>query len=88
MAPGLSFPIQPADMLELDAVAKRHDYPQIDVRNLAVIFLGSRITSGAQTSDWTQPHPTRAQQVYAATDAWVCRELFLRFERRGLLSEK
>ena len=85
---GLSFPIQPTNMLELDAVAKRHGYPQTGVRNLAGIFLGGRITKGAQTSNWAQPHLTKAQQVYAATDAWVCRELFLRFERQGLLAEK
>jgi ribonuclease D len=26
-----------------------------------------------------------AQIAYAATDAWACRELFLRFERLGML---
>ena len=84
---GLSFPIQPVNMLELDAVAKRHGYPQTGVRNLAGIFLGGRITKSVQTSNWAQAHLTKTQQVYAATDAWICRELFLRFERQGLLSD-
>jgi len=55
------------------------------VRNLAGIFLGCRIPKGARTSNWAAPHLSAAQITYAATDAWACRELFLRFQSLGLL---
>jgi ribonuclease D len=85
---GQSFPIEPVNVIELDAVAKRNGFAQTGVRNLAGMFLGGRITKGAQTSNWAAPHLTKAQQTYAATDAWVCRELYLQFEQRGLFAKK
>lgn len=85
---GQMFPVQPANIVELDTVAKRNGFEQTGVRNLAGMFLGGRITKGAQTSNWAQPKLTAAQLRYAATDAWVCRELYLRFESLGLLTAK
>jgi ribonuclease D len=58
------------------------------VRNLAGMFLGFRIPKGASTSNWAAPQLTAAQITYAATDAWACRELFLRFQSLGLLRAK
>jgi len=82
---GVMFPIQPANVVELDAIAKRNGFEQTGVRNLAGILLGGRITKGAQTSNWAAPKLTDAQLRYAATDAWVCRKLYLRFDSLGLL---
>jgi ribonuclease D len=83
---GRLFPILPANVIELDTVAKRNGYGQTGVRNLSGIFLGGRITKGAQTSNWAAPRLTKSQLQYAATDAWVCRELYLKFEKLGLLT--
>ncbi len=33
------------------------------------------------------PELTLAQIAYAATDAWVCRELYLKFESSGLIDK-
>ena len=82
---GKLFPIEPANIVELDVAAKRHGFQQTGVRNLAGMFLNGRITKGAQTSNWANPKLTAAQLRYAATDAWVCRELYLRFDAAGLL---
>jgi ribonuclease D len=59
---------------------------QTGLRNLAGLFLGGRITKGPQTSNWARPNLSPNQLRYAATDAWACRELYLRFETLGLLS--
>jgi ribonuclease D len=53
------------------------------LRNLAAIFLNIRIPKGSRTSNWAAERLTQQQITYAATDAWVCRELFLRFETLG-----
>jgi len=38
--------------------------------------LGFRISKRQQVTDWEAEELTEAQQVYAATDAWVCREIY------------
>jgi ribonuclease D len=80
------FPFEAKNVLDLGAVAQKAGYGQTGVRNLTGLFLKGRITKGAQTSNWAQPKLTSRQLTYAATDAWVCRELFLRFEGAGLLA--
>jgi ribonuclease D len=81
----LLFPFDAAGVLDLGVVAKRHGLQQSGVRNLAGIFLGFRIPNGAGTSNWAAPRLTAQQIGYAATDAWACRELYLRFESLGML---
>lgn len=82
------FPFIANNVIDLGAVAKKSGYDQTGMRNLAGILLGHRITKGAQTSNWAAPNLTEMQLRYAATDAWVCRELYLKFESLGLLPEK
>ncbi len=78
------FPFTEKNIVDLGIVAKRNSYAQSGVRNLAGIFLGFRIPKGAKTTNWSTPQLTSAQITYAATDAWVCRELYLKFEADGL----
>jgi ribonuclease D len=79
------FPFQPANVLDLGDIAKKHGIKQTGVRNLAGMFLGRRITKGARTSNWAAPQLSPSQLRYAATDAWVCRELYLHFDKQGWL---
>lgn len=79
------FPFTEKNVLDLGVVARRCGLTQTGLRNLTGIFLGFRIPKGASTSNWAAPHLTAAQITYAATDAWACRELFLRFQSLGLL---
>lgn len=78
-------PFTENNIVDLGIVAKRNGYEQSGVRNLAGIFLGYRIPKGAKTTNWSAPQLTPAQITYAATDAWVCRELCLRFKTEGLI---
>jgi ribonuclease D len=79
------FPFDVENVLDLGVVARRRGLGQTGVRNLAGMFLGFRIPKGNRTSNWAAPRLSPAQITYAATDAWACRELYLRFERLGLL---
>lgn len=78
------FPAEPAAVLDAGKLAKRHGMAQTGLRNLAAIFLGIRIPKGAKTTNWAAPRLTEQQITYAATDAWACRELYLKFEELGL----
>ena len=79
------FDFEPQNVVELGTVARRAGLDQTGLRNMAGIFLGFRIPKGNRTSNWAARQLSPAQITYAATDAWACRELFLRFEREGLL---
>ena len=69
---------------DLGTLAQRHGLKQSGVRNLSGLFLGFRIPKGTKTSNWARHKLTEQQIVYAATDAWACRELYLRFRELGL----
>ncbi len=81
------FPFDVTNTLDLGVVARRRGLGQTGVRNLAGMFLGFRVPKGNRTSNWATAHLSPAQITYAATDAWVCRELYLRFESLGLLAK-
>ena len=82
------FPFEEENMLDLGHVARRRGFEQTGVRNLAGILLGFRIPKGTKTSNWAARELSAQQITYAATDAWACRELFLRFQGLGLLQAK
>ena len=74
------FAFEERSMVDLGKVARRHGLRQTGVRNLAAIFLGARISKGAKTTNWAARRLTPEQIAYAATDAWTCRELYVRFK--------
>lgn len=79
------FPFEACNVVDLGVLARRRGMEQTGLRNLAGLMLGYRIPKGAKTTNWAAPQLSAAQIAYAATDAWACRELYLRFEALGLL---
>jgi ribonuclease D len=79
------FPFEEKAVVDVGWAAKRHGLEQTGVRNLAALFLGFRIPKGAKTTNWSARHLSPQQVTYAATDAWACREIYLRFGELGLL---
>lgn len=71
----------PAGFVDLGKMAAQKGIKANGVRTLAAQLLGLRISKGAQTSNWERSELTPAQVSYAATDAWVCREIFLSLEK-------
>ena len=79
------FPFTPQNAVDLSVVARAQGFQKSGVRSLAGQLLGFRVTKGFATSNWARPSLSQKQIAYAATDAWVCRELFLRFQQLGFL---
>jgi ribonuclease D len=79
------FPFEEKAVVDLGWAAKRHGLEQSGVRNLAALFLGFRIPKGTKTTNWAARRLSPQQIAYAATDAWACRELYLRFRELELL---
>ncbi len=75
-----------AGFVDLGLAAKRSGLKNHGLRGLAAVLLGFRISKGAQRSNWGQDELTSFQLDYAATDAWVGRELYFRMREEGLLA--
>ena len=72
-----------AGFMDLGNLAKKAGIKNHGLRGLAAVFLGFRISKGAQTSNWARNVLTPQQIQYAATDAWVGRRLYLALEEAG-----
>jgi ribonuclease D len=67
--------------VDLGDLAKRRGIKNHGLRGLAAVLLGFRISKGAQTSNWAADVLAPHQIHYAATDAWVGRQLYLAMEQ-------
>jgi ribonuclease D len=70
---------KPAGFVDLGTLAKKAEIKNHGLRGLAAVLLCFRIAKGAQTSNWARDILDPVQIRYAATDAWVGRELYLKF---------
>ena len=69
-------PFIPAGFVDVGELAKQAGCMNHGLRGLAALLLGFKVSKGSQTSNWAQKKLTRTQIEYAATDAWVGRELY------------
>ncbi len=72
---------QPISFIELSTMAKASGLQVESVKKLAGLLLKFRISKSAQTSNWESPTLTEKQIEYAATDAWVCLEIYQHLKR-------
>ena len=72
---------QPAGFVDVGELAKQAGCTNHGLRGLATTLLGFRVSKNSQTSNWANGTLTRAQIEYAATDAWVGRELYQKLQR-------
>ncbi|WP_297216321.1 3'-5' exonuclease [uncultured Desulfovibrio sp.] len=77
----------PAGQVDLGQLARAHHMNSQGLRTLAAHLFGWRISKGPQCSNWGLMELSQRQIVYAATDAWVGRALYLRMEELGLTGE-
>jgi len=72
---------KPGGFVDVGELAKQAGCMNHSLRGLAAMLLGFRVSKNSQTSNWSQRTLTRAQIKYAATDAWVGRELYYKLQR-------
>ncbi len=71
-------PFQHNSVTDLNILCKTLDFKNIGARNLTAMVLGFRISKRQQTSNWEAKDLSEGQLRYAATDAWVAREVYLK----------
>lgn len=69
---------RPASFIDLQNLVAGHGIEEKSLRKLAGIVLGIKVSKSQQLTNWETPVLSPAQQLYAATDAWVCYELYQR----------
>jgi ribonuclease D len=73
-------PFQPRGFVDLARIARQKGIRNNGLRGLAAAVCGIRISKSARTTNWANDLLTPQQIRYAATDAWIGRELFLRLD--------
>jgi ribonuclease D len=69
-------PFKPEGFIDLQQFVKQFGIEDNGLKKLVANILGFRISKKSQTSNWEQEDLTLEQLEYAATDAWVCRQIY------------
>lgn len=81
----ISIGFQPKGFFDLNEELKKVGFENVGVRNLCGMVLNIRISKSEQVSNWEAIDLTAKQQVYAATDAWACLEIYKKLQYQGYL---
>jgi ribonuclease D len=79
---------KPAGIVEISDITKKLGIINTGLRSLAAIFLKCRISKGAQITNWNRKQLSETQIKYAATDAWISRELYICISKVGNTKRK
>jgi len=75
----------PAGFIDLGDIARSKGLPHHGLRGLAAYLLNFRISKSGRTSNWSANQLTKKQIKYAATDAWLGRELYLKYKQINVI---
>lgn len=81
----------PEGFVDLQKIVSEYGIRDKSVKKMTAIILGFRISKTQQLSNWEAENLSESQCRYAATDAWVCREMYLklmRSEKNPLIEEQ
>jgi len=70
----------PKGFVDLQKIVWEYGIKDKAVKKMAAIILGIKISKTQQLSNWEAEKLSDSQQAYAATDAWVCREMYLKLQ--------
>ena len=62
--------------MDLQWFAEKYGIKDKSVKKLTAIILGRKVSKAQQLSNWEAVELSRAQQLYAATDAWICLKMY------------
>lgn len=62
--------------VDLQTIAAQWGIEEKSLRKLSAIVLGKRVSKAQRLSNWEAATLTEKQQLYAATDAWVCIRIY------------
>ena len=66
----------PKGFIDLQNEVSRYNIEAKSLRKISGIVLGKKVSKAQRLSNWAAKQLTPQQQMYAATDAWVCIEIY------------
>jgi len=66
----------PGGFVELQTLVGKYGIKDLGLKKLAAIVLGFKISKRQQVTNWDASALTDLQILYAATDAWICYEIY------------
>ena len=72
---------KPEGFVDLQKIVWEYGIRDKSVKKMTAIILGFKISKAQQLSNWEAETLSESQRRYAATDAWVCREMYLRLQQ-------
>lgn len=70
----------PGGFIDLQTMVRDYGIQSSGLKKLAAIVLGFRISKRQQVTDWEAEKLSEAQEIYAATDAWVCHQIYTKLK--------
>ena len=67
---------RPSGFIDLQSYVEKFGIQDKSLKKLTALIMGMRISKSQQTSNWEAEKLSDSQLVYAATDAWVCLEIY------------
>ena len=68
----------PKNFIDLQKIVIQYGIEELGLQRIYAIIFGKKISKRQQLSNWEAKILNQAQQIYAATDAWACREIYLK----------
>lgn len=66
----------PRGFVDLQAEVSKVGIADRSLRKISGIVLGRKVSKAQRLSNWEAQNLTQQQQIYAATDAWVCLKIY------------
>ena len=60
------------NFVDLQTIVGNYGISELGLTKISAIVLGQRVAKAQRLSNWESAQLTEAQQLYAATDAWIC----------------
>jgi ribonuclease D len=67
---------KPQGFIDLQDEVEKYGIENRSLRKISGIVLGKKVSKAQRLSNWEAKVLTPQQQMYAATDAWVCIEIY------------
>ena len=68
----------PKNFIDLQKIVIQYGIEELGLQRIYAIIFGKKISKSQQLSNWEAKILNQAQQIYAATDAWARREIYLK----------
>ena len=72
---------EPAGFIDLQDYVEEFAIEAKSLKKITGIVLEKRISKSQQVTNWEKEDLSEAQQVYAATDAWVCLQIYRKLNK-------